>query len=119
CAHCVRKTAPSPVDTFRVRRQLFCRQKAERTLPSSKCRRSLTANPSIETFDAHVLSSQARCACYGLAAVTLDGAYAAVPTYRCPGARTCSHVRWRRVGSGQSLRGQVVSDVKANRAVAA
>jgi hypothetical protein len=35
------------------------------------------ANPaSIAFFDAHVLSSQVPRACHGLAAVTLDGAYA-------------------------------------------
>ncbi len=35
----------------------------------------------IDTFDAHVSSSQAPPACYGLAAVKLDGAYAAVPRH--------------------------------------
>jgi hypothetical protein len=47
--------------------------------PSSKCCRvHPTANPaSIAFIDAHVLSSQVPRACHGLAAVTLDGAYAA------------------------------------------
>jgi hypothetical protein len=37
-------------------------------------------------FDAHVLSSQVPRTCYGLAAVTLDGAYAAflsAVSFRC------------------------------------
>jgi hypothetical protein len=38
-----------------------------------------TANPASDTFDAHVLPSQAPRACNGLAAVPLGGAYAAVP----------------------------------------
>ncbi|CAG9240129.1 hypothetical protein PSP6_90015 [Paraburkholderia tropica] len=52
----------------------------------------------------HVLPSQAPRACHGLAAVTLGGAYAAVPVRRVYPARlnAAHRVRWRHVGSGQA-----------------
>ena len=53
-----------------------------------------------------------------LAAVRLDGAYAAVPVLFIAQERVC-HVRWRHVGSGQAAGGQVAPDVKTNRACAA
>jgi len=58
------------------------------------------------------LSSQAQRVCNGLAAVLLDGAYAAVPASCVRGARTWLPRSMAACGVWSGCRGQVAPDVK-------
>lgn len=68
----------------------------------------------------HVLPSQVLRACHGLAAVTLGGAYAAVPVRRVLPARLNVFIRsMAACGVWSGCRGQAAPDVKENQRLAA